>query len=105
MNWWVRLSAYCILVGMTVAAVAMENPPVVEHTTQTVTFFNRLIDRVPEMGAAIIVLWLVFRFLEHTHEKVGKSLDGLSNSIQSLETFLRSRKILERDGSSKTRTD
>ena len=80
-----RLSLYGIVIFGTMGALAIEPNPMMN----TVPYLSKLIDRVPELFTAILILWLVFRFLEHTHTKVATALDSLCQATKSLEDFLR----------------
>lgn len=84
----VKIIAYGVVVFGTMAALAVEpSSPVVE----SIPYLDKLLDRVPELFTAVIVLWLVFRFLERSHAKVVAALDNLATATTSLEEFLRER--------------
>lgn len=80
-----KLIAYAFILLGTMAAVAVEPTTAVDH----VPYINKLLDRVPELFTAVVVLWLVFRFLEHSHAKVVTALDNVAKATTSLEEFLR----------------
>ena len=80
-----KLGLYSIVILGTMGALAIEPSPAMN----TIPYLSKLLDRAPELFTAVIILWLVFRFLEHTHAKVSTALNNLTEATRSLEEFLR----------------